>query len=88
MRIAQSPVENEISKRRKYNSGDKQSYGSLFTNCALVIIGLFLILCGFKSVSYPVDRSKVGFVLLALLLQASGVVSILYVIGFFARFPH
>jgi hypothetical protein len=86
--IFQRPIENEIGKSREYNSENKQSYGELFTKCALVIIGLFLILCGFKSVSYAVDRSKVGFVLIALFLQSIGVASVLYVIGFFAPFPH
>jgi len=61
------------------DSENKQSYRNLFTKGALVIVGLILTLCAFKSISYAVDRSKISFVLFALVLQAGGVAALLYV---------
>jgi len=56
-------------------------------NAAAAVLGLLLSVSALKCISYAVDRSKIAYVGLGLLLQAAGLAALMYAAGVFAPFP-
>ena len=86
--ISQSVIKNDISGTGEYDGKYEKPDSDFLTTGALVIVALLLTLGTFKSISYAVDRNKMGFILLAFFLQACGVAAILYIVGVFSPFSH
>lgn len=78
--VLESDVRYPIQQTSKYNREDKQTYRDLLSEGTAIIVGLLLILCAFKCISYAVDRRQFSAILIAFVLQTCGVATLLYVV--------
>jgi hypothetical protein len=83
MSVSQRRVKNAVGAAGEEDREDEQPYRQFFTKGSIIVVGLLLSLGAFKSISNAVDRRKVSLVGHALLLQAGGLATLLYVAGFF-----
>ena len=87
-RVLHSEIENHVGNGAKKDGDKQENYSNYLAKDVLIIIGLFLIVCSFKGISYAVDARWVSIVFLLFFLQAGGVAALLYVVGFFSALSH